>query len=509
MIRCVRAIRGMVAAGHPLAAGSGVDVLRKGGNAVDAAIAAAATLSIVSPHECGLGGDLFALVFDARGGRVHGLNASGRSPADATLESMPAGSPDTGPLSITVPGMVGGWDALAERFGSRPLGHLLVDAIDYAEQGFPAYDVLLENASQRKKAIFADPGCRAFFFPGDKLLKEGQPIRQAAAARTLRALAEHGSKGFYGGRIAHAIASYVQSRGGLLSAQDLAHYEPLWQTPVAVSVFGKQIHTTAPNSWGAALLLQLTQMEREGGVSADDVQFMRQGISARKNAYRALAGCIADPDMAGDRALAALSAAAGSLHGQASARIAETPGADTSQVLSIDRHGNAVALLQSVSAPFGSGLLVDDVGVLLNNRMRGFNAKAGDANCLAPRKRPAHTLAPALALHEGKVDCVCATPGGPGQTATLAQYLCRVLARGESPALAISAPRWSINTAGEFLLEDSASEAVRASLIENEPGMKCEPWGSINFGSLAAIHRQEHGWLGCADLRRNAAVIGF
>jgi gamma-glutamyltranspeptidase/glutathione hydrolase len=499
----------MVAAGHPLAAGSGVEVLRNGGNAVDAAIAAAATLSIVSPHECGLGGDLFALVFDAHSGRVHGLNASGRSPAGATLEAMPGGSPDTGPLSITVPGMVGGWGAALERFGSRPLAQLLVDAIHYAEEGFPAYDVLLENASQRTKAIFADPGCRAFFFPGGQPLKEGQPIRQPAAARTLRFLAEHGARAFYGGPIAGAIAGYVQSSGGLLSLQDLADFEPLWQTPLAANVFDREIHTMAPNSWGAALLLQLMQMERDGAVSKDDAEFTRQGMTARKNAYRALAGCIADPDVAGDRAATALRSAAGSLHWQAGGRMAETPGADTSQVLSVDRHGNAVALLQSISAPFGSGLLASDVGVLLNNRMRGFNAKAGDPNCLAPRKRPAHTLAPALALHEGKVDCVCATPGGPGQTATVAQYLCRVLARGESPAEAISAPRWSINVAGEFLLEESASEAVHACLAEGEPAVKRAPWGSINFGSLAAIHRQEDGWLGCADLRRNTAVIGY
>jgi gamma-glutamyltranspeptidase/glutathione hydrolase len=499
----------MVAAGHPLAAGSGVEALRNGGNAVDAAIAAAATLSIVSPHECGLGGDLFALVFEARSGRVHALNASGRSPAEATLEAMPEGSPDAGPLSISVPGMVGGWGALLERFGSRPLAHLLADAIDYAEQGFPAYEVLLENASQRTKAIFADPDCRAFFFPGDEPLKEGQPIRQPGAARTLRALAERGAKAFYEGPIAGAIASYVQSRGGLLRPQDLADFEPLWQPPLAVSVFGREIHTTAPNSWGAALLLQLMQMERGGGVSKGDAQFMQQGMGARKNAYRALAGCIADPAVAGERAATTLHTAAGLAKGQASARMAETPGADTSQVLTVDRQGNAVALLQSVSAPFGSGLLAGDVGVLLNNRMRGFNARRGDPNCLAPRKRPAHTLAPALLLHEGKLDCVCATPGGPGQTATLAQYLCRVLARGQSPAEAISAARWSINVAGEFLLEESASEAVRACLNEYEPGVKLEPWGSLNFGSLAAIHRREDGWLGCADSRRNAAVIGY
>ena len=515
-LRTVRAFGGMVAAGHPLAAAEGAAVLRDGGNAIDAAIAAAAVLSVVSPHECGLGGDLFAVVHDARSGATHALNASGRAPAAACVERYPDGIPATGPMSVSVPGMVGGWAAAVERFGSRPLAGLLAAAIGHAEEGFPAYDMLIENTAEKAAAIRADAHCSAIFLPGGRPLREGERIRQAAAARTLRAIAAEGEAAFYEGPIARSMADYLEAGGGLLTVEDLAGNQPSWQPVIEASFQGHRVCTIPPNSWGAALLAQLLLLEREGiAQSGDEAAFFLQGIRSRRAAYRALDGCIADPDVVGDRARRVLERLA--VGGELTDDRGLPPGAtgsgaagtDTSNVIAVDRHGNAVSLLQSVFVPFGSAVLDPGSGVLMNNRMRGFGTRSGDPNCVGSRKRPAQTLTPALVLRGGGVVLACATPGGPGQTGTVAQFLARVLARGEGLAEAIAAPRWSMTLTGDFILEDSASEPLREAVTAAEPTLKVARWGSVNIGSLAAIRRDGDGWCGCVDARRNAAVVGL
>lgn len=504
-LRPVRTGRGMVAAGHPLAAAEGLAMLRAGGNAVDAAIAAAAVLAVVSPHECGLGGDLFAVVHHAKSGETHALNASGCSPAAATLERYAGPMPQTGPLSISVPGMVGGWEAAVRRFGSRPLGTLLGGAIELAEQGFPAYDTLIENAAERQAAIRADRACAALFAN----LREGERLRQPGAAATLRAIASGGARAFYSGPIAESIATCIQAAGGLLTAADLASFEPLWQPVIQAPFHGFRVCTVPPNSWAVAALLQLLAMEREGIATGE--QFFLQGIRTRRLAYRLLEGCVADPRVAGDRAQRALERfiAQSPAPPAAADGASGVQGTDTSNVLAVDEHGNAVSLLQSVFAPFGSGLYAEQAGALLNNRMRGFSLRADDPNCLAPRKRPAQTLSPMMVMRGREVHLACATPGGPGQTGTIAQFLARVLARGEALADAIAAPRWSMTAAGDFTLEDSAPEALQRAVLAAEPAVKVERWGAINFGSLAALQREGDGWAGCVDARRNAAVHGY
>jgi gamma-glutamyltranspeptidase/glutathione hydrolase len=504
-LRSVRAGRGMVAAGHPLAAAEGLSALRTGGNAIDAAIAAAAVLAVVSPHECGLGGDLFAVIHDVKSGKTHALNASGCSPAAATLERYAGSMPQSGPLSISVPGMVGGWEAAVRRFGSMPLGALLGGAIELAEQGFPAYDVMIENAAQRRALIQADRACAALFAN----LREGERLRQPGAASTLRAIASGGARAFYSGPIAESIAAHVQATGGILAAADLASFEPLWQPVIEAPFRGYRVCTVPPNSWAAAALLQLLAMEREGIATGE--QFFLQGIRTRRLAYRLLDGCVADPQVAGDRAQYALERfIAGTPATSAAADGASShQGTDTSNVVAVDGHGNAVSLLQSVFSPFGSGVYAEQAGALLNNRMRGFSLRAGDPNCLAPRKRPAQTLSPTMVLRDRKVHLACATPGGPGQTGTIAQFLTRVLAWGEPLSDAIAAPRWSMTAAGDFTLEDSAPEVLKRAVLSAEPAVKIERWGAINFGSLAAVQREGDGWVGCVDARRNAAVHGY
>jgi gamma-glutamyltranspeptidase/glutathione hydrolase len=503
--RVAKGSRGLVAAGHSLATADGVAALRNGGNAFDAAVAAAATLAVVAPHECGLGGDLFAILYDAKTGSVHALNASGRSPAAAGYERYRGGIPETGPLSVSVPGMVGGWTALNDRFGTQPLAELLAPGIAHAVQGFAVSDVLVRNIGQRRESISANAACRSLFLPNGNPLATGTVLRQPGVAETLRRLGRDGSEDFYKGETAASIVSEFAEVGGLISRDDLADFSAIWGKPISAPFCGVEVYTTPPNTWGAALLLQLMLLEPADTVG-DEAQFLQAGMRARKTAYEALAGAIADPGIAGDRAARILCDAQDGRSPPPSVPQPSIAGSDTSQVICVDSDGNLVALLQSVSVPFGSGVYLPDCGVLLNNRLSGFNLRVDDANCIAPRKRPANTLVPVIALRNRRPYLACATPGGPGQTGTLAQVLGRVLARGETLAAAIDAPRWSNSRYGEWLIEDSAPAELRAAAQTLEPSLKTVPWGAVNPGSVAALMSVDGGWVGVTDTRRDASV---
>ncbi len=405
--------------------------------------------------------------------------------------------------------MVGGWTAAVERFGTRALRELMQGAVRYAEEGFLAYADLVENAIERNATYAGDACARNLFTPGGKPLREGALLRQPAAAATLRAIGEAGAAGFYRGPVAESMAAFVQANGGSLSVEDLAGFEPLWQQPVQAAFGGHQVCTMPPNSWAVALLLQLAAMEREG-IPADEAEFILQGIRTRTLAYDRLDGCIADPDVAGSKARDALAAGLEGRASAAGAPRAEPPqGTDTSNIAVVDAEGNAVSLLQSVFVPFGAGIVDAATGVLFNNRMRGFGTKADDPNRVGPRKRPAQTLTPVLAVRDGRASIACSSPGGPGQTGTMAQFLARIIFRGESVDQAIAAPRWSKMLTGEFILEDAAAANVRDAVLEAQPGVKVSRWGSTNYGSIVALVRDGDGWMGCADTRRNAVVQGF
>ncbi len=512
-VRTTGAFHGMVATGHPLATTEGLAVLRAGGNATDAAIAAAAVLAVVSPQECGLGGDLMGLFHRPGDSAPMALNASGYAPASATLARYQTGIPMSGGASVSVPGMVAGWAAAAQRYGTLPLERLLEPAIALAEDGFAANDVLIENSIAKQQAILADVHCAATFYPGGRPLKMGERVVQAATARTLRAIGREGADAFYQGAIAEAIAGYVQSHGGGISVADMAGYEPLWQDVIEAPFHGYRVCTMPPNSWAPALLVQLLEMERETVASSagDPAAFYLQGIRTRRTAYAALASAIADPAVAGERArdvVRTLIESPSRARRNGASDMAPC-GTDTSNVAVVDSQGHAVSLLQSVFVPFGSGLYEPETGTLLNNRMRGFSLSADHPNVIGPLKRPAQTLTPVLVLEGDAVHMACSTPGGPGQTGGVAQFLARVLANEEPLPDAMSAPRWSMTLTGDFILEDTAPESLRAAIQAAEPGVKTMPWGSVNFGSMVVIRRQGEGWQACADLRRHASVAGY
>jgi gamma-glutamyltranspeptidase / glutathione hydrolase len=502
-----RGRNGVVSAGHGLASEAAITVLRAGGNAVDAAIAAALVLAVVCPYAVSLAGDLYALIYEPKNGTVAGLNATGASPASATRERFADGIPSTGILSSTVPGMLRGLEDLGRRFGTLSLAALLPPALRLAEEGFPVHRQLAANAADRVELLAKNPAARALFLPGGKPLEEHTHFRQPDLAAVLRAIASDGVESFYRGEIARRMVQAAQAAGGLFSAEDFAAHQSLWQEPIAAPFYGHDVLTMPPNSFGATLLWQLLALEagKIDRVDPDSADFVLQGYEARRSAYRAVARLIADPRQTEAKLRRALiEAVSGDVSRAAQPEPAEARDRCTTCVTVIDRGGMAVSLIESVSAPYGAGVVLDGTGILLNNRMAGFNVDADSDNCVAPGKRPANTLAPCLVMKDGKLVMSVGTPGTVGQTCTLAQFLARVLACGEDPAAAASVPRWSVDFQGKLVVEDTMAPALREAVQARAPEARAMREGWISFGSIKLAANTPDGLFGIADHRRVA-----
>jgi len=505
-----RGRNGVVSSGHGLASEAAIAVLRDGGNAVDASVAAALVLAVVCPYAVSLTGDLYALIYEPKTGTVAGLNATGCSPQAATRARFAGGIPGTGVLSATVPGMLRGLDDLLHRFGTRPLGALIAPALRLAEDGFPVHRQLAANTKDRAELLAKNAAAKALFLPEGQPLAEGAIFRQSDLAAVLRAIAAEGVDSFYAGEIAQAMTRSAQKLGGLFAAEDFAAHRSLWQEPIAAPFYGHDVLTMPPNSFGATLLWQLLALEagRIDRVAPESADFVTQGYAARQSAYRAAARFIADPRL-GEAKLrrALIEAIAGDAAAPRQPAPAEARDRCTTCVTAIDRTGMAVSLIESVSAPYGAGVVLEGTGILLNNRMAGFNTDESSDNCVAPVKRPANTLAPCLVLKNGKLVMSVGTPGTVGQTCTLAQFLARVLACGQDPAAAASAPRWSVDFSGKLVVEETMDADMQAAVKAQHPDMRAMREGWISFGSIKLAMPTTDGLLGLADHRRVAKAI--
>ena len=499
-LETARGKNGVVATGHALATDAALAMLRTGGNAADAAATAALALAVVCPYAATLGGDLFAMVHDPRTGVVTGLNASGRSPRAASAERLTG----TGPLSATVPAMLQGVADLLARHGSRDLATALASAIALAEGGFPVHRQFATATAERAALLAKNEAARALFLPGGQPLREGAIFRQPDLARILREIAASGVAEFYRGAMARRLAAASNAAGGNFAEADLAAHSSLWQEPIAASFYGHEILTMPPNSFGATLLLQLRALEAEGIKSTDtaSVDFILKGYAARRTAYRQVGPLIADPSLTED-AVRRLVASAASPRAPLPP---ESRDRCTTCAVVIDRDGMAVSLIESISAPYGSGVVLEGTGILLNNRMGGFDADPASANGVAPEKRPANTLAPSLVRKDGRLVMSIGTPGTVGQTCTLAQVLARMLACGEDPADAAAMPRWSVDFAGKLIVEDTMDAALRASLAVRHSEARTVEAGWNSFGSIKLAAVSGDGLIGVADHRRAATA---
>ncbi len=506
-VQTARGSRVAVSSGHEMASAEAIRVLQDGGNIVDAAIAGAAVLSVVLPYASGIGGDMYLLYYDPKAGRMHGLNGTGAAPSGAVPARFADGMPQSGIRSASVPGVVAAWEDALHRFGTRTLHDLLQPAIGYAREGFPAHRGLIENVHEKQSLISRNDEAARLFLPGGRVPELGQTIVQTDLARSLEHIAEGGAREFYAGALAENMVRRIEALGGLFSSEDLARHRTLWQEPIHARIYGHEIHTMPPNSLGLGLLLQLLVFQAAD--TADSVSLWQRTIAAWRRAHHASDGLIGDPGDSVALAEALLEKAASdpSSIGIPVAGPGALPASgDTSNLVIIDSGGSAVSLVQSVSGPFASGIVLEGTGVLLNNRMRGFNTREGSVNCVAPGRRPAHTLVPALIARDGEVVMSIGTPGAAGQTITLAQVLVRMLARGQSAGEAIAAPRWSIAPSGRIIVERTAPPSVISELRRSEPDLELLDVRNVRFGSVKAVWRDGSSVHAVADYRRVAAA---
>ncbi|MFI5460998.1 MAG: gamma-glutamyltransferase [Isosphaerales bacterium] len=529
----VMARQGMAATSQPLATATAIRILQQGGNAVDAAIAANAVLGVVEPMSCGLGGDLFAIVWDAKTKQLIGLNASGRAPAAATIDLFAAKGlaaiPTHGPLSWSVPGCVDGWDQLRARFGTKPWPELLAPAIAYAETGFPVSEIIAADWRGAESSLKSIPSSAACFLPGGHAPLPGSIFRNPGLARSLRSIARDGRNAFYLGPIADAIVQYSQSAGGLFSQPDFAGHTSTFVDPVSTNYRGYDIWELPPNGQGIAVLEMLNLLEpfdlkSLGPQSAEALHLM---IEAKKLAYEDRGKFYADPDFA-RIPVATLISKRYAARRRAELKVEQanlrpTAGdpmqADTIYLTVVDRDFNCVSLIQSNFHGFGSHHVPADLGFVLQNRGCLFALDPNHLNRLEPRKRPFHTIIPGFITKDGKPWLSFGLMGGDMQAQGHAQVICNLIDFGMDVQEAGDAPRFRhfgsseptgqpAKGGGEVALESGISALARHRLEAKGHRLGEAPG---TFGGYQAIRIDlERGVLiGGSDPRKDGAAMGY
>ncbi|HEY7649229.1 MAG TPA: gamma-glutamyltransferase [Methylomirabilota bacterium] len=516
---------GMVASAHPLASLAGVEVLKAGGNAVDAAVVTNPVLAVTQSNNCGLGGDIFCLYWEAATRRVHFLNGAGCSGSRAGLDELRRRGMDRlpilGPATVSVPGCVRGWAMLLERFGTRPLGELLGPAIHYAERGFPMTSVVSQSIAELAPDN-PDPEWRRVFMPQGRAPALGELFVQPDLARTLRDLAAEGPDLFYRGRVARAIAGRLE-REGFLTAEDLAAHRGEWGEPIATTYRGYTIHQTPPPTQGLAALLSFNLLEGFplAGWRLHSVQHLHTLIEMVKLAYADRDRWIGDPDHARVPVSSLLDKEYAALRRRdfdpkkAGTYAPGEPEGDTTGFVVADAAGNVLSVIQSLFNAYGSGVVAPGTGVTLQNRGRHFTVEAGHPSVFAPGKRPFHTLIATIVSRDEQPLLGFATMGGNGQAMFHTQVLTNVLDYERDIQEAIERPRFLI---GAFLpgeaadtihIEQRVGTRVLAGLARKGHRVKAAPSLFYKVGHAHGIALREGTLMGGADPRGDGVALGF
>ncbi|HEX3743966.1 MAG TPA: gamma-glutamyltransferase [Bryobacteraceae bacterium] len=518
--------RGIVATSQTLASQAGAQVLARGGSAIDAAIAANAVLGVVEPESDGIGGDLFAIYWDAKTGKLSAINASGWAPTGLTIDFLKSQGhtkmPQTGIHSVTVPGCVDGWSKLHQRFGKLPWAELFQPAIYFADHGFPVTE-MIGNAWKAEEAKLAkDPNAQRIFLRDGHAPAIGDVFRDPEMAAALKLIATQGPSAFYKGAIAQAILKTSQRLGGKMTAADMAEFQSEWVDPISTEYRGWKVYELPPNGQGVAALemLNLFSQFPMAGYQPRSAGELHTQIEAQKLAYADLRKYVADPrfskvpvsgmismDYARERAkLIDL--------GRANCEVpAGTPPAihgETIYLSVVDRDGNIVSLIQSVYDHFGSGVVVDGYGFALQNRGGLFLLDPSHPDALAPRKRPFHTIIPAF-MEKGDVHMGFGIMGGLNQAQAHAQFVSNVVDHGMDIQMALEAPRFTKKTFGgcDVLIENRIPPAVREELTARGHQLKVMgDFSSDMGGGQAVIHNSSTGinW-GASDPRKDGAAV--
>lgn len=436
-----------VASGCAEASLAAAACLDAGGSVVDASITASAVLCVVLPQSTTLGGDLFALVRQHHDGQVFAINSSGGAPRRATMEVYRqlglVQVPLAGPLSIQAPGLVAGWQALADRWARRPFAELLDPAIRLARSGSRVGARLATAIANRRRILGELPGWRSLFAPGGQLLTEGALMVQTALARTLEQIAERGARGFYEGPVAQDIVQTVQQAGGLIEDDDLTAVKAEIAPPLAVRYRDVEVLTQPPVSQGAVLLraLRLLALDVPCPRPLEEAELWGRAARSLRQAFEERLALLGDSEEA--RAVAMGMIDRGREGPAVAGEFTANPGSDTTTVSVIDASGDAAAVIQSVYSDFGSGILAAESGVLLNNRLSAFFLDPQHPNCLAPRRRTMHTLHTFMVRDAEGLRWAGGSPGADHQPQVNLQVLVRLIDLGQAPSVAVAAPRWS------------------------------------------------------------------
>jgi gamma-glutamyltranspeptidase / glutathione hydrolase len=530
----VYAPRGAIATSHPLASAAGLEVLQNGGNAIDAAVAAAAVLTVVEPHMVSIGGDMFAMVWSARDGRLYGLNGSGRSGSlmtrDALAQRGRTSVPSRGAEAITVPGALSGWVALLEKFGTRSLAQVLEPAIRIADEGFPVTPIIADDWAGQVNAVRRDEGARAtYLIDGERAPREGQWFRNPDYARTLRDIAARGPTHFYGGELGRRIAQHVQTLGGFLTPEDFAAHAVDWVEPVSVPFKGYRLWELPPNGQGLAALEMLRILEPYDlkAMGHNSAQYLHTLIEAKKLAYADIQHYVGDPahmrvtpeQLLSDRFIAARRARIDSARAMTRAEPGEAMTASETIYLSAsDAHGNMVSFINSLFSEFGSAVVVPGTGFALQNRGSGFTLTEGVANTVAPRKRPFHTLVPAFVTRTTRAtgvlrDAAGEEPwlafgvmGGAMQPQGHIQVLLNLLVFDMGLQQAVDAGRFRHTSGLNVSVEAPIGEDVRRALAAL--GHQVTVAGPGAFGGAQLVQKLTRGWAAASDPRKDGLAIG-
>jgi len=509
--------RNVVATSQPLAAAAGLDALRRGGNAVDAAVATAITLTVVEPNNNGVGSDAFAIVGDSN--RLWGLNASGRSPAGWTPSRFAGRStmPGQGWDSVTVPGAVSAWAALSQRFGRLPFADLFSSAIEYAERGFhvgPKTAYYWGLAAPHFKEF---PDFGAHFLPGGRAPKAGELFRRPDLATTLTRIAESRGEAFYRGELAQRIVAASAAAGGVMSLEDLAAHRADWVTPTRQAYRGIELHEIPPNGQGLAAQIALAILSRFDlpALPVDDVRSVHLQIEAMKIAIRAAFEHFADERamrVTPEELLGAANVAqlAESIDANATRLppVALPVGHDTVYLTAADADGMMVSMIQSNFRGFGSGVVIPGTGISMQNRGSGFVLDPSHPNCVGPGKRPYHTIIPGFVTQDGRPRMSFGVMGGHMQHQGHVQMVHRIFDHRQNPQAASDAPRWHVYPDFSVGLETGFPKHVADGLVARGHTVRFDPYEST-FGGAQLIYRLDDGYCAASDHRKEGMAAGF
>src|SRR5262245_24766099 len=533
---------GMIATSQPLASVAGLKVLQEGGNAIDAAVTAAAVLAVVEPSMTGIGGDLFAIVYDAKTRTLQGLNASGRSPYAATPAEYAKRQlilmPTTGALTVTVPGVVDGWAELLSKYGTVPMSRVVAPAIEYAQLGFPVSEIISGQWAGAEQKLASDPTAAATFLPNGRPPKPGEIFSNPRLAATLDLIGKYGRDAFYGGPIAQAIVAGMKKRDGLLEERDLLDHKANWVKPISTSYRGYDVYELPPNTQGFVALEILNILEGFDlkAMGYNSVDYLHALVEAKRIAFADRAACLADPEFVPESLLrmliskdyAALRRKEIDFHRVAESYGPGLPGpaltankkiaeadqnfsgrdaGDTVYLTAADANGNFISLIQSLFGEFGSGVVAGDTGIVLHNRGSGFTLTPGSPDEIGPHKRPLHTLIPAFVMKDGAPWLSFGVMGGDHQAQGHAQVLVNAIDFGMNVQEAGEAARVNHGNNG-LSVESAMPDSVIAALTERGHHVEravgaCGGYQGIMFDAKTGV------LMGGSDVRKDGLAIGW